>query len=320
MLYSKRRKNLKRGIRKRSTHKSYRSYHSNRLHMRGGEISTVRHNMRRGVTGLVLDNDGQMIISSSAADGSRVDRYSLDTGALIFENNIWGGLGFGKPDYEWGSPRGLAILNNKLIITDSINHRLVIYNYDTLLNNYTYITEFKKPNGIQRPNDLIIVDDQIVLHDEECIHVFNLQLDEKKIDIVRTFGKENITGDGYLAFCGDLLYVTDSTNEIKVFNYSSGTINNQFKITAYDDLMTQNKYSSKIQYKGIVCMDKDKLIIGDYGNGRVLVIEYKDNKVWELIHTIKLTYRSSPNKIIIDKTGKIIVGLYAGDAIDVITM
>jgi len=83
--------------------------------------------------------------------------------------------------------------------------------------------------------------------------------------------------------------------------------------------MSQNSYSSEIQYKGIVCMGKDKLIIGDYGNGCVLVIEYKD-KVWELIHTIKLTYPSSPNKIVIDETGKIIVGLYAGEAIDVITI
>jgi len=62
--------------------------------MRGGELSTVRHNMRRRVVrGLVLDNDGQMIISSSAVEGARVDRYSLDTGNLRSENNIWGDSG-----------------------------------------------------------------------------------------------------------------------------------------------------------------------------------------------------------------------------------
>ena len=319
MLYSKRRKNLKRGVRKRSIHKSYRSYHSNRLHMRGGEPVTVRHNIGRYISGLVLDNDGQMIISSSAVEGARVDRYSLDTGNLSSVNNIWGGFGFNKPDYEWGTPCGLAILNNKLIITDETYHRLVIYNYDTLLQNYEYIAEFKKPNEIQGPNDLIIVNDQIVLHDQKCIHVFNLQLDGKQIDIVRTFGENDIKGDGYLAFYGDLLYVTDSTNEIKVFNYISGTIVNQFKITAYDVLMSQNRYSNNIQYKGIVYMGKDKLIIGDYGNNYVLVIEYKD-KVWVLIHTIQLTDPSRPNKIVIDKSGKIIVGLYEGNAIDVITM
>ncbi|MFH0852975.1 MAG: 6-bladed beta-propeller [bacterium] len=193
-------------------------------------------------------------------------------GATINYLHTFGESGTGDGQFQVGSStNGIAVINDRILITDSMNHRVQIFDLDG-----NYVGKFGvQGNGdgqFEYPSGIAIVGERIYVADTGTnqIQVFNLALDHNSASFVFRFGSLG-TSDGQFRSpkgvhsFNNKLYVADSINDrIQVFDLEGGFLE-KYGIEGSGDGQFNNPSD--------VGFWKENILVLDTGNDRIQMFD-----------------------------------------------